>query len=356
MGSDGKSPAPIAAAALFAAVIICVQLRKKSTKRDLSKTEQLQTEITENQQSRGLAAALPPQEIDTAPLPLPLKSRTSTSGSSTGFGETEVLLHNVSHTDVVFSVNSADFNLPDDAVLGRPKFSCFRKIHLKIWDAVQLERDKALISYKQLFEHKDSELQPVLNNGEHVSVPAGFDLKQCNIRERDLDMLKLRGSDTKKLMEFSRSTAPYVCAVQSIYFPLLAILVPSWLKKIEDKIPTIRIIYLITGQGTPRDSRADVMDNSTEFTAKLMELFLRRIYPDIIVVLLHSGRHSNLFRYDDNIKFVKSDLMPSIEGYRDLVVSERKDKWKDYFKVTVSFADGSSARVSAINAALRPYR
>ena len=45
-----------------------------------------------------------------------------------------------------------------------------------------------------------------------------------------------------------------------------------------------------------------------------------------------------------------------IDRHRDKLARLVGAKWKDLFKVTISFADGSSARVSAINAALKPYR
>ena len=58
-----------------------------------------------------------------------------------------------------------------------------------------------------------------------------------------------------------------------------------------------------------------MVDNSTKYTAKLIELFLRSTYPEIDEVeLLHSKM--NLFRYDENILFVKRQLLPLVDGYR----------------------------------------
>jgi hypothetical protein len=45
-----------------------------------------------------------------------------------------------------------------------------------------------------------------------------------------------------------------------------------------------------------------------------------------------------------------------IDHHRDELAALVGAKWKDLFKVKISFADGSSARISAINAALKPYR
>ena len=45
-----------------------------------------------------------------------------------------------------------------------------------------------------------------------------------------------------------------------------------------------------------------------------------------------------------------------IDSIRDEMASKLYEKWKDSFRLTLSFADGSSARISAINAALKPYR
>lgn len=45
-----------------------------------------------------------------------------------------------------------------------------------------------------------------------------------------------------------------------------------------------------------------------------------------------------------------------IDVLRDDLARKVGARWKDIFKLTLSFADGSSARISAINAALKPYR
>lgn len=52
-------------------------------------------------------------------------------------------------------------------------------------------------------------------------------------------------------------------------------------------------------------------------------------------MIVHSGS-CNLFRYDENIKFVKSQLAPKIESIREDIVSQHADKWKEHFKLTVT--------------------
>ena len=276
---------------------------------------------------------------------------------------TDVLVHNVSHTDVVFGINTNKFDIPVNSVIARPKFSCFRHIHLRIWDAAKAVPDLLKIAMANVFCHRDSELTFQLDeNGNPVNATIGFDVSGLNVLIKDMSILKFRGKDfeilSQKLKSYSIHGDVGHCMLHYVYFPLLAILLPKWLDSIAEsgRSPSKKVIYLITGQGTPRDMNADVMENSTEYTAMVMKLFINRIFPDISVELVHSGRENNLFRYDDNIKFVKVDLMPHIERLRDEMVLEKGEKWKDYFNMTISFADGSSARVSAINAAARQYR
>jgi len=98
-----------------------------------------------------------------------------------------------------------------------------------------------------------------------------------------------------------------------------------------------------------------MLDNSTKYTGRLIEQFLLQEYPEISEVqLLHST--TNLFRYDENIVFVKRQLLPLVDGYRDKLFAAVGSKWRDCMRVSLSFADGSSARISAINASLRHYR
>ena len=64
----------------------------------------------------------------------------------------------------------------------------------------------------------------------------------------------------------------------------------------------------------------------------------------------------NLFRYDANILFVRNSLLPRVDGIRNVMAKAQGGDWVKNLRLTISFADGSSARISAINAALRHYR
>lgn len=86
----------------------------------------------------------------------------------------------------------------------------------------------------------------------------------------------------------------------------------------------------------------------------MMEKWLNTTYPNVHVVRVHSV--TNIFRYDENIAFVKTELLPLIEYYRDITAERWGTEWRSKYRITISFADGSPARISAINASLRPYR
>lgn len=216
--------------------------------------------------------------------------------------------------------------------------------------------------------------------------------------------------------------------LNAVFFPLLATLMRRWHAQMADKYgstPTSpmnstsntniskgrnghengsnsvstkrvkKVLILVTGVGTPRNWTHSIDGNSTQACAKLMETYIRLLYPDVTVVLIHS--QTNIFRYDENIAFVKRELMPCIDAYRDAhargepypdepsyglddsimsfspspVNAKRSSSigahtsqnrrhfdvdWKKTLSVTLSFADGSPARTHAIQASLRSYR
>jgi cytidine deaminase len=114
------------------------------------------------------------------------------------------------------------------------------------------------------------------------------------------------------------------------------------------------VLVLVSGAGQPRNAPANPADNSTEGTGRVIERFVKLVYPDIEVVHIPSA--FGIFRYDDNVRFVKEQVLPAIEARRAEVVASHGDTWSSNLKITVSLADGAPARISAINAAMRSYR
>lgn len=86
----------------------------------------------------------------------------------------------------------------------------------------------------------------------------------------------------------------------------------------------------------------------------MIEAFLNFGSNSLEIHLLHSN--TNLFRYDANIIFVKKELLPKIAEIREeLLNTDGEPDLKRRLKLTLSFADGSTARISAINASLKHY-
>ena len=236
---------------------------------------------------------------------------------------------------------------------------------------------------------------PVGFNLSQLQKEANIDRKVLQLSEDDIASLRIRGRDMQKMegvvaagcwqslsqnlnsTQFPKKSTELL-HLDGIFFPLLSNLLRQWHKQIAGKYKykadVKKVLILVTGVGTPRNWTHSKDGNSTEVCAELMEYFIKILYPDVVVVKLHSKRE--IFRYDENISFANEELLPCIEGYRDAharwepypdEIDPTKEHnetrqmhfnpdWKQSFFVTYSFADGAQARTYAIQSALRPFR
>ena len=288
----------------------------------------------------------------------------------------EVLVHNVSHSDMVFTLQSP--NNEEDSLV-RPRFSCFEKYselllnHFTKATSVDNENGVALVGYPRYERSFDSPRFSIKNEPSDQTCPVGFHfLPGGGPAVEDLHELRIRGKDQDKALTAGATK------ISHVMFPLLANLLPRWARHIEERQynrKIKRVLVLVTGVGSPRNWTHTMSGNSTQYCAELMEAFLKRVDPDITVVRVHS--ETNIFRYDENLLFVERELAPVINAYRDAHATGQpypdemqrpnpyestrrtqdfNTEWRKSMSVILSFADGSSARTHAIQAALRSYR
>lgn len=269
--------------------------------------------------------------------------------------QVEILLHNVSHTDMVLSIPDSLYQGAGESIIARPKFSCFREISTKIETKIRDIKLEHLSTIKHPVYARDTDaLYRIIRSlTTEQELDVGFDLQNLNVVIDRTEQLRFRQNDRDKMSNPDQSSP----TLSAVYFPLLSMLIPKWLTEVDSrgKGESRKIVFLVSGQGTPRDETARVQDNSTETTARVMEIFLKKVYPSLEVIQITSPS-SNLFRYADNIVFVKQTLKPKLDEIRNALAAKIGERWLENLHVTMSFADGSSARISAISAAIRSYR
>ncbi|CAI5734462.1 unnamed protein product [Peronospora destructor] len=267
----------------------------------------------------------------------------------------EFLVHNISHSDLIveLSIDLGDGVSVPLSILGRPKFSLFQKTSRQILERVQQLR------YPKLRGHtcgRDIDGERWKVRCQDTQSPIGFNLADAPIPIGIAELLRdfqLRGEvETTRLVEQHWDRV----GITAVYFPLVALLLPKWmqvLKEFQSK-NSRQLIYLISGAGIPRNVEHSRNDNSTEITAQLIALFVHQYYSHMTAIQVHSG--SNIFRFDDNVQFMTRELRPLLEAQRETLVDRCGEAWKSHFHVTIAYADGPSARLSALNASLRIYR
>eukprot|EP00605_Chrysophyceae_sp_TOSAG23-4_P001026 GSChrysophyteH1.ASY1.ANO1.1127.1 assembled CDS len=244
----------------------------------------------------------------------------------------EILIHNLSHSDMALSVNDPHRSLPIGSIKARPKFGDYRDISERLLHILHENKDEIVTIEHPLYSRAQ---QPTIDgrypiasepiSGQHL--PVGFDLSK--------HPLNVRGSN----LHFKGSNEPMGanndinCVVDGAFFPLLSVLVHKWLETLRScgNSDSRKIVILISGRGTPTDPSARSIDNSTKASSKIVQKLFGLEYPTLQIITLHST--TNLFRYDENIVFVKRELVPIVDHIH-----------------------GSSARVSAINQSLSHYR
>ncbi|CEG35555.1 uncharacterized protein PHALS_11430 [Plasmopara halstedii] len=294
----------------------------------------------------------------------------------------EFLVHNISHSDLVVELswlrdnNSATVQSVHEpvnasvplSVLGRPKFSLFQQTSQHILERVQqlrhtkvkqstlaavelsvLDEQTPAISHSTLLDSWKARCQDTQS-------PIGFNLADDPIPISTKELLQdfqLRGEiETTKLVEKHWNHV----GITAVYFPLVALLLPKWtqvLKEFQSE-SSRQLVYLISGAGIPRNVEHSHSSNSTEITAQLIVLFVHEYYPQMTAIQVHSG--SNIFRFDDNVQFMTRELRPLLEAHRETLVDRCGEAWRSHFHVTIAYADGPPARLSALNASLRMYR
>ena len=278
-------------------------------------------------------------------------------------------MHNVSHKDMVVGVQRESGGaLGETTALARPKFSRFQAISNGIVERLvgggaegKRGDDLGHLRLRHFPERVRDRSSPRHFVPEGPAVPAelpgGVDLTERRLPIQSVEDFKFRNDeDTRRVLE-GRGPGDAL-SVTGVFFPLLAVLLPKWEAALRHREPESvnvrRIVVLVSGVGEPRNAQHRIEDNSTEGTALAASLFLSRTFPQLEVIRCHS--QTNIFRYGENLRFVKNELLPLLAGFRDATARRHGSAWRERLRITVSFADGSPARISAIHAALRPYK
>jgi hypothetical protein len=304
----------------------------------------------------------------------------------------ELMVHNVSHTDLILGLEpvtapsqavSPSNNAPVESyILCRPRFSRFRKLCSSIYQQLLPSSLLLLPCYQRRY---DTPLYSIVLGNTNDSTeyhhlpptPTGLYLHKP-VLLTDINEVRVRGRDQDKMQSTMQ--------IRQVFFPLLASLLSRWNQQIalkhsysnpKDMTPSMihsnnnvhRVLLLVSGVGTPRDATLDPADNSTQTCVQLMEHFVQLVDPEITIVKIHSDW--NVFRYDENVRFVKEVFMPKIHAYRDAHAkglpyphesmssaaatleavphdAPFHEDWRDSFTTTLSWADGSNARTYAI--------
>ena len=187
----------------------------------------------------------------------------------------EILCHNLSHSDLILSLNDVAMTHPNGRIFARPEFSSYREISGKVVHVVSdnLLSSKMETYYYPVYSRQKEGTQgqyPVLPDPSSLVVPVGFDIRKTPVHVEDISMLRFRGDDKALLSPASNDTSASTqgCVIEAAFFPLMAVLLPKWLQDCDPSKK--KIVFIVSGRGTPNDSSSRMVDNSTKFSGVLI--------------------------------------------------------------------------------------
>jgi len=248
----------------------------------------------------------------------------------------DILVYNISHADLYLSYAERGKGEPRPQ-LARPGFNQFGRVGRSITEFLRHEADQN--GFNEKLESKAA-------NG--TLLPIGFKLDM----PQSLSGFRTRGSH--------REASPRSPGVvfEAVYLPLLAMILPRWIDVAHNRsgggCEGRRVVYLVSGASTPRNSKDSPEENSTYYTACLAQTFIEAFFPEVRVQIVNSG--NDILHYEDNVRFVLHTLRPYIEKERRTLLGQFGDDWPDHLHLTLSLGGGAPARVAAINAGLRCFK
>ena len=134
------------------------------------------------------------------------------------FGGVEILMHNVSHADLVMSINDNSGEIKTDDVIARPKFSAYRSISESVLLTLKSKQDDVEFAHYPVYIRQEKNRFPIKESQENFTLPVGFNFKQ-NIISSNSSQFRFRRDDKAQLKGD--------CFIEAVYFPLLAVLVAT---------------------------------------------------------------------------------------------------------------------------------
>ena len=271
--------------------------------------------------------------------------------------ELALLVHNLSHSDAVFAVDTCN-RLPANAKeltasFARPEYKSYYSMFKSLRDYIDEHTGQISVLRQQLTDEKGrTALVPI-----GIALPSPFRVRRSQLTFKDAS-LQYGHSDN-------------MVAISAIYFPLVSVLMTKWLSALASAAaakaakagpsssasatpPSKKVCFLISGSSVPDDPEHPRGAGSTSETAVLLLRFLRLAYPEVIPTHLPAG--DDVFRYDATVAFLRHALVPEIERHRVALVSAYAEGWAKRFSLTISMAAGAPARLAALNATARQFR
>ena len=316
-----------------------------------------------------------------------------------------ILVYNVSHSDVLYGYSlrpRAGGSRPGEEAPAAPSGG---PVEDDPWE------DLCRATFSQFFPVSNQVLQHVLKPTTGVSIvlgsradgagssPVGFRLEPPLRTTLSVDAFRFRHpAKIQSVLGDSHTNADLTVVISTVYFPLIAIVAPAWfphrgpaappphppsdasLPKARllkgSNVPALPILssssasptsssqnlrllmYLISGNGMPRNSNHNPLDNSTSAASYLIAEFVRSAYTGCNNSVHTQVVNSNgdLFRCHHNVTFVNKQLRPLIDAHRRRLAKTYGETWQRRMHVTLALTDGAPARMQALQACLRNYR
>lgn len=274
-----------------------------------------------------------------------------------------ILVYNVSHEDVVLHLQSGA-----DHCFDRPAFSSFQSVgesisayldsvgdslgtmHADVTDApgqtiaagfrlaegaTDLVAHGAPSPLRNVQTRANNEDRAIAANGVAVNISALHHAGRAS-----------RGSVLNAAMESKR--------VVAVYFPLVVTALALWLERCAH-YQCRRIVYLVSGAGSPSDPSESSEGNSTREAARLIARFVRLVHKGgLEVCTVDSG--AGVFQHGANARFVNTQLRPRIMAHCERIAAHGSvEDWKQHVHVCVALTSGAPARVSALTNGLRHF-